>query len=70
MNRRELFALVGAVAGWWPFAARAQQAVKVPRVGYLGGNVGPNRHLSAVFRQGMRDLGYREARRFLRVPMR
>jgi putative ABC transport system substrate-binding protein len=61
MNRRGFIALVGATAVGWPVAAEAQQMARLPRVGYLGANAGPNRHLSAAFRQGMRDLGYLEA---------
>ena len=60
MRRREFLALVGGVAAW-PTAARAQ-SVKIPRIGFLTGNVAPNPHLIEAFRQGLRDLGYIEGR--------
>jgi len=50
------FALCGA-------AAQAQQATKIPRIGYLGG--GSASAVSArheAFRQGLRDLGYVEGK--------
>ncbi len=43
-----------------PLAASAQQAAKVPRIGYLATN--PTPHLQEAFRQGLRDLGYVEGR--------
>src|SRR3990172_3875016 len=43
-----------------PLAAEAQQAVKVPRIGFLFyGSPGPSPELDA-FRQGLRELGYIE----------
>jgi putative ABC transport system substrate-binding protein len=45
-----------------PLAASAQQAVKVPRIGYLSHNLAANSHLPEAFRQGLRDLGYVEGR--------
>ena len=58
MKRREFILAVGGAAAW-PLAARAQQAGKVPRIGYLS----PVGRTGAVFRdeafqQGLRELGY------------
>jgi putative ABC transport system substrate-binding protein len=44
-----------------PLAAAAQQAAKVPRIGYLHPNLAASPHLEA-FRQGLRDFGYVEGR--------
>jgi len=60
MERRkfiEVFAS-GIVAA--PFAAEAQQAAKVPRIGFLAGSLAGGPHLPEAFRQGLRDLGYVE----------
>ncbi len=40
-----------------PLAAEAQQAGKIPRIGYLGGGDSP---LHDEFRRKLRDLGYTE----------
>ncbi len=45
-----------------PLAAEAQQAAKVPRIGYLAANLAGNPYLHEAFRQGLRDLGYVEGR--------
>ncbi len=46
-----------------PFAAHAQQAAKVARIGYLSAaNLATNPHMHEAFRQGLRDLGYVEGR--------
>jgi ABC-type uncharacterized transport system substrate-binding protein len=43
-------------------AAEAQQAVKIARIGWLGANPAPGRHMREAFLQGLRDLGYVEGR--------
>jgi putative ABC transport system substrate-binding protein len=45
-----------------PLAGEAQQAAKVPRIGYLTGSLAGDPHLPEAFRQGLRDLGYVEGR--------
>ena len=59
MKRRQFVTLlVGAAA--WPLGARAQQAGKLPTIGALViGNTNPEQFWRE-FRQGLRDLGYRE----------
>ena len=56
--KRRVLTLLGGVAVAWPIKARAQQAAKVPRIGFLHyGSPGPSPEVDA-FRQGLRDLGY------------
>ena len=43
-------------------SAEAQQAPKVPRVGYLTPSTSVNRSYTEAFRQGLRDLGYVEGK--------
>jgi putative ABC transport system substrate-binding protein len=62
MDRRTF---LGTLAGGLlaaPLAAEAQQAAKVPRIGYLAINLATSPHLHEAFRQGLRDLGYVEGR--------
>src|SRR5271169_3571394 len=61
VQRRDFLIATGALLVA-PFAAEAQQAAKVARIGYLTGNLAARRHLLEVFRQGLRDLGYVETR--------
>ena len=59
MIRREFITLLGGAAAAWPFAARAQQARKMPRIGVL--MPGPLSQHSATldaFHQGLHDVGY------------
>jgi putative ABC transport system substrate-binding protein len=62
MERRTFMAMLtgGIVAA--PFAAEAQQAAKIARIGYLASNLAAGPHLHEAFRQGLRDLGYIEGR--------
>jgi putative ABC transport system substrate-binding protein len=64
MKRRELITLLGGAAAAWPLAARAQQAVKPVRVGYLSATSAPDAYMD-IFRQGMGGLGYVEGRDFV-----
>ncbi len=57
MKRRDFIALFGWAAATWPLPLRAQQARKVPRIGFLS----PNARLSArdrEFVQALHELGY------------
>ncbi len=59
MDRRRFLGVVAALVAA-PLAAEAQQAGKVPRIGFLFfGSPGPSREIDA-FRQGLRGLGYTE----------
>jgi len=62
MRRREFITLLGGAAVW-PLAARAQQAGKVPTIGFLGTTTasawGP---WTAAFVQRLRELGWIEGR--------
>jgi putative ABC transport system substrate-binding protein len=60
VRRRELIATLGGAAAAWPLAARAQQAVKVPRVGILSPAASETAGTLSAFREGIRDLGYIE----------
>jgi putative ABC transport system substrate-binding protein len=61
-NRRDFITLLGGAAAW-PLAARAQQAGKVPTIGFLGTTTasawGP---WTAAFVQRLRELGWIEGR--------
>jgi putative tryptophan/tyrosine transport system substrate-binding protein len=68
MKRREFITLLGGAAASWPLAARAQQARKVWRIGFLAGGTRPMQLESSVyagFLRGMRELGYVEGRDFV-----
>jgi putative ABC transport system substrate-binding protein len=63
MGRREFVALLGGAAVAWPLTARAQQARKVPTVGFLGQStpLGESER-AAAFAQRLRELGWVEGR--------
>src|SRR5712692_6649402 len=63
MERRTFMAMLtgGLLAA--PLAAEAQQAGKVPRIGFLGNSTAAlEANLVGPFREGLRDLGYVEGR--------
>ena len=61
VQRRDFLIVAGALLAA-PFAAEAQQAAKIARIGYLRSSLGDNPHPPEAFRQGLRDLGYVEGR--------
>src|SRR5262245_9998890 len=63
MRRRELMALLGGAATTWPLAVRAQQAGKLPIIGFLGANTpSVQSRWTAAFVQRLRELGWIEGR--------
>ena len=63
MRRREFITLLGGTAVAWPLAVRAQQAAKLPTIGFLGTAApsawGP---WTAAFVQRLHELGWIEGR--------
>jgi len=63
LKRREFILLLGGAAAAWPVAARAQQAGKVPTVGYLGANTrSVDSQRQPAFVERLRELGWIEGR--------
>ena len=61
-KRREFITLLGSVAAW-PLAARAQQAAKLPTIGFLGSATAlAGSQWAAAFVQRLRELGWIENR--------
>jgi putative tryptophan/tyrosine transport system substrate-binding protein len=66
MRRREFISLVGGAAAARPLGARAQQANKIFRIGFVGPLAADSLpKLPSAFRAGLRDLGYEEGRNIL-----
>jgi hypothetical protein len=60
MKRREFITLLGCAVAW-PLAARAQQAGKVHRIGFLGSATAPGSAKAVEsLRTGLREFGYVE----------
>jgi putative ABC transport system substrate-binding protein len=63
LRRREFITLVGGAAAAWPLAARAQQAERVRRIGFLGTTTAPAwASWTSPFVQRLRELGWIEGR--------
>jgi len=63
MNRRELITLLSGAAAAWPLTTRAQQPLRVFRIGFLAfGNASTWSNRVEALRGGLRDLGYVEGK--------
>jgi putative ABC transport system substrate-binding protein len=63
MRRREFITLLGSAAAVWPLAAHAQQATKLPTIGFLGSStLSAMSQWIAAFVQRLRELGWIEGR--------
>jgi putative tryptophan/tyrosine transport system substrate-binding protein len=63
MKRRQFITLLGGAAASWPLVARAQQAGKLPTIGFLGTSTPANMsRWTAAFAQRLHDLGWIESR--------
>jgi putative ABC transport system substrate-binding protein len=63
MRRRDFITLVGIAAAAWPLAARAQQAGKLPTIGFLGTATALSwSQYLAAFVQRLRELGWIDGR--------
>jgi putative ABC transport system substrate-binding protein len=62
MTRRDLIALLGSAAvSWPPLGARAQQAERMPVIGFLSpGSAETFAPYATAFREGLKDVGYVE----------
>jgi len=70
MRRRDFISILGGAAAapslLWPLGARAQQAGKLPTIGYLGPTTASvESRRFAAFVQRMRELGWTEGRNFI-----
>jgi putative ABC transport system substrate-binding protein len=66
MRRRDFLTLLGGVVATAPLAASAQEARKLPRIGFLGNSTATlEANLVGPFRDGLHDLGYVEGRNIL-----
>jgi putative ABC transport system substrate-binding protein len=62
MRRRNFITLFGGAAATWPLAALAQQAGKLPTIGFLGADASAFGPWTAAFVAHLRELGWIEGR--------
>jgi putative tryptophan/tyrosine transport system substrate-binding protein len=64
MKRREFITLLGGAAAAWPHAARAQQAGKVIRIGFIGASLNSSAMAAQyqAFLTELHELGFSESR--------
>src|SRR6516164_4591785 len=62
MRRREFITLLGGAAAAWPLAVRAQQAGKVPTIGFLGVGASTFSPWTAAFAERLGHLGWIDGR--------
>src|SRR5262252_3065836 len=68
MRRREFLGILGSAAAAWPFRARAQQAEKLARVGFLGPQARTNLGMAEYYREFSSQLeknGFREGQNII-----
>jgi ABC-type uncharacterized transport system substrate-binding protein len=58
MDRRAFITVVSSIILTAPSVIDAQQAARIPRIGYLATHMAINSHQHAAFLQGLYDLGY------------
>jgi putative tryptophan/tyrosine transport system substrate-binding protein len=62
IRRREFIVMLGGAAAAWPLAARAQQAGKLPTIGFLGASPSIESQRVAAFVQRLRELAWIDGR--------
>src|SRR6266478_4665438 len=62
MRRRDFITLFGGAAAAWPLAGLAQQAGKLPTIGFLGADASAFGPWTAAFVAHLRELGWIEGR--------
>ena len=63
IGRRELLAAFSGAVATWPLAAQAQQAERLPTIGFLGaGTLSTYSPWAVAFMQRLRELGWIEGR--------
>jgi putative tryptophan/tyrosine transport system substrate-binding protein len=62
LHRRDLISLLGGAAVGWPLAANAQQAGKLPTIGFLGASPSNESQRVTAFVQRLRELAWIDGR--------